>query len=183
MGDSTAPTDAVPEGAEPTDMGPLIDPPAPEDMDGRLDTASDMMETIERSGSEAEAMRAGIRRRETPPPFKTVDRAVEDETVPRERPSASQILTSAPKTPPPSRDKPASTPPPVVAATPAPVVHTPAPAKTPIPMSTASPDLPPPTEGQAATDGPAPACPQCDSPMTWVEKHLRFYCQTCRMYF
>jgi hypothetical protein len=173
--DNTAPTSAVPEGAEPTDMGPVIDPPPPDDLDGRPDTASDMMETIERSGSEAEAMRTGILRRETPPPFMTVDRSVEDETVPRERPSASQILTSAPKTP---------TPTPAKAATPAPVKQTPPPqAKTPIPLSTASPDLPPPTEDQAAADGPAPACPQCESPMSWVEKHLRFYCQSCRMYF
>src|SRR5690349_22252744 len=51
-----------------------LPPGAPDDMDGRLDTASDMMETIERSGSEAEAMRKGIKlRRETPPPFATVE--------------------------------------------------------------------------------------------------------------
>jgi hypothetical protein len=50
-------------------------------------------------------------------------------------------------------------------------------------MSTASPDLPEPTTAQLSADGPAPACPQCESPMSWVDKHLRFYCSSCRMYF
>jgi hypothetical protein len=52
-----------------------------------------------------------------------------------------------------------------------------------IPITTAPDSLPPPTEKQAATSGPSPACPQCESPMAWVEEHLRFYCKSCRMYF
>jgi hypothetical protein len=52
-----------------------------------------------------------------------------------------------------------------------------------VPVSTASPELPPPDEAVAATSGPTPACPQCEAPMAWVEEHLRFYCKSCRMYF
>jgi hypothetical protein len=52
-----------------------------------------------------------------------------------------------------------------------------------VPITTAPDDLPPPSEKQAATSGPSPACPQCESPMAWVEEHLRFYCKACRMYF
>ncbi len=52
-----------------------------------------------------------------------------------------------------------------------------------IPITTAPDSLPPPTEKQAATSGPSPACPQCEAPMAWVEEHLRFYCKSCRMYF
>jgi hypothetical protein len=52
-----------------------------------------------------------------------------------------------------------------------------------IPITTAPDSLPPPKEKQAATSGPSPACPQCESPMAWVEEHLRFYCKSCRMYF
>lgn len=52
-----------------------------------------------------------------------------------------------------------------------------------IPITTAPDSLPPPTETQTATSGPSPACPQCESPMAWVEEHLRFYCKSCRMYF
>lgn len=60
----------------------------------------------------------------------------------------------------------------------------PAPAAAPkIPITTAPDSLPPPTEKQAATSGPSPACPQCEAPMAWVEEHLRFYCKSCRMYF
>lgn len=29
----------------------------------------------------------------------------------------------------------------------------------------------------------SPACPQCEAPMAWAEKHLRYYCGDCRMYF
>ena len=52
------------------------------------------------------------------------------------------------------------------------------------PISTA-PELPPPKKLAAADvpTGPTPACPQCESPMAWVEEHLRFYCRDCRMYF
>jgi hypothetical protein len=52
-------------------------------------------------------------------------------------------------------------------------------------MSTASPSLPPPKNITVDTvpSGPTPACPQCESPMAWVEEHLRFYCKSCRMYF
>lgn len=52
-----------------------------------------------------------------------------------------------------------------------------------LPISTAPDSLPPPKETQSTTSGPSPACPQCESPMTWVEEHLRFYCKSCRMYF
>ena len=50
-------------------------------------------------------------------------------------------------------------------------------------ISTAPASLPPPTEKQAQTSGPSPACPQCEAPMAWVEEHLRFYCKSCKMYF
>lgn len=49
-------------------------------------------------------------------------------------------------------------------------------------QSTAPSTLPPP-RGETSAAGPTPACPQCESPMTWVEEHLRFYCKQCRMYF
>ena len=51
-----------------------------------------------------------------------------------------------------------------------------------LPISTAPDSLPPPKDGKLAS-GPTPACPQCESPMAWVEEHLRFYCKSCRMYF
>ena len=65
-------------------------------------------------------------------------------------------------------------------------VKTPPPRTTPppkLPISTAPDSLPPPSEKQAKSSGPSPACPQCESPMAWVEAHLRFYCKSCRMYF
>jgi len=52
-----------------------------------------------------------------------------------------------------------------------------------VPITTAPSTLPPPNATQTATSGPSPACPQCESPMAWVEEHLRFYCKACRMYF
>jgi hypothetical protein len=52
-----------------------------------------------------------------------------------------------------------------------------------VPISTAPSSLPPPRETNAQTSGPTPACPQCESPMAWVDEHLRFYCRSCRMYF
>jgi hypothetical protein len=51
-----------------------------------------------------------------------------------------------------------------------------------LPISTAPDSLPPPRDNKQAS-GPSPACPQCESPMAWVEEHLRFYCKSCRMYF
>ena len=51
-----------------------------------------------------------------------------------------------------------------------------------LPISTAPASLPPPRDNKQAM-GPSPACPQCESPMAWVEEHLRFYCKSCRMYF
>jgi hypothetical protein len=51
-----------------------------------------------------------------------------------------------------------------------------------LPISTAPDSLPPPKDNKQAL-GPSPACPQCESPMAWVEEHLRFYCKSCRMYF
>ena len=51
-----------------------------------------------------------------------------------------------------------------------------------LPISTAPQSLPPPKE-DPTQHGPTPACPQCESPMTWVDEHLRFYCKSCRMYF
>jgi hypothetical protein len=52
-----------------------------------------------------------------------------------------------------------------------------------IPISTAPESLPPPKTEPPTASGPSPACPQCESPMAWVEEHLRFYCKSCRMYF
>jgi hypothetical protein len=52
-----------------------------------------------------------------------------------------------------------------------------------LPISTAPDSLPPPRDNKQQTSGPSPACPQCESPMAWVEEHLRFYCKSCRMYF
>jgi hypothetical protein len=52
-----------------------------------------------------------------------------------------------------------------------------------LPISTAPESLPPPKDSKQQTSGPSPACPQCESPMAWVEEHLRFYCKSCRMYF
>jgi hypothetical protein len=51
-----------------------------------------------------------------------------------------------------------------------------------LPITTAPDSLPPPKDNKRQT-GPSPACPQCESPMAWVEEHLRFYCKSCRMYF
>jgi hypothetical protein len=51
-----------------------------------------------------------------------------------------------------------------------------------LPISTAPDSLPPPRDTRQQA-GPSPACPQCESPMAWVEEHLRFYCKSCRMYF
>ena len=51
------------------------------------------------------------------------------------------------------------------------------------PISTAPASLPPPKTATLPVSGPTPACPQCESPMAWVEEHLRFYCKSCRMYF
>jgi len=50
-------------------------------------------------------------------------------------------------------------------------------------ISTAPSSLPPPRMTESIPSGPTPACPQCESPMSWVEEHLRFYCKECRMYF
>jgi hypothetical protein len=52
-----------------------------------------------------------------------------------------------------------------------------------VPLSTAPASLPPPKQLDPVPSGPSPACPQCESPMAWVEEHLRFYCKSCRMYF
>jgi hypothetical protein len=52
-----------------------------------------------------------------------------------------------------------------------------------VPRSTAPSSLSPPRSSETVESGPTPACPQCDSPMSWVEEHLRFYCRHCRMYF
>jgi hypothetical protein len=65
--------------------------------------------------------------------------------------------------------------------TPIPTFHGPRPA--PHSMSTASARQPPPRTVETVPYGPTPACPQCESPMAWVEVHLRFYCKQCRMYF
>jgi hypothetical protein len=61
--------------------------------------------------------------------------------------------------------------------------HTPIPTQTRTPISTAPSHLAPPKPTEAAASGPTPACPQCESPMAWVDEHLRFYCKQCRMYF
>jgi len=54
-----------------------------------------------------------------------------------------------------------------------------------VPLTTAPQHMPPPkaVDTPPPTAGPTPACPQCESPMAWVEEHLRFYCKSCRMYF
>jgi hypothetical protein len=52
-----------------------------------------------------------------------------------------------------------------------------------VPITTAPATLPPPTAKQTQSQGPSPACPQCEAPMAWVEEHLRFYCKSCKMYF
>jgi hypothetical protein len=65
------------------------------------------------------------------------------------------------------------------AAPPVPLVRD----RTKLPITTAPTSLPPPRDSKQQTYGPSPACPQCESPMTWVEEHLRFYCKSCRMYF
>jgi hypothetical protein len=52
-----------------------------------------------------------------------------------------------------------------------------------LPISTAPTTLPPPKKLEEKASGPTPACPQCESPMAWVDEHLRFYCKQCRMYF
>lgn len=64
--------------------------------------------------------------------------------------------------------------------------QSPSPAERPpaqVPITTAPTSLPPPKKLDAVPSGPTPACPQCESPMAWVEEHLRFYCKNCRMYF
>lgn len=68
-------------------------------------------------------------------------------------------------------------------ATPAAPTTPTAPATPKLPISTAPASLPPPKTASLPTSGPSPACPQCESPMAWVEEHLRFYCKSCRMYF
>jgi hypothetical protein len=285
--DRTDMTGAVPDaGSDPSDTGPLAEPPAPDDLDGRLDTASDVAETVERSPEEAARARIGIK-----PLFGDMKPRVvpapgdHDETSPRERESSTAIASpnamakagapapqpglahaatvpaatptppaspAPPVPPPPPRPsaplaaakpptlpppigsspggtpplppprakpttippigpaakgvtippipKPTAIPPPLGKTGPLPPLAKPStippplgglppivpprpPAPTPPPLTTAAADLPPPADGQVATDGPAPACPQCDAPMSWVEKHLRFYCAGCRMYF
>lgn len=55
-------------------------------------------------------------------------------------------------------------------------------AKLKLPISTAPDSLPPPTDTEQASED-QPGCPQCETPMRWVDEHLRFYCQRCKMYF
>ena len=61
--------------------------------------------------------------------------------------------------------------------------HTPIPTQARPSMSTAPTNLAPPKPTAAIASGPTPGCPQCESPMAWVEEHLRYYCKQCRMYF
>jgi hypothetical protein len=61
--------------------------------------------------------------------------------------------------------------------------HTPIPTHARGAISTAPSHLSPPKATEVAASGPTPACPQCESPMAWVDEHLRFYCKQCRMYF
>jgi hypothetical protein len=61
--------------------------------------------------------------------------------------------------------------------------HTPIPTQARPSISTAPTNLAPPKASEAVASGPTPGCPQCESPMAWVEEHLRFYCKQCRMYF
>ena len=100
-----------------------------------------------------------------------------ERTNPVERPSISVIASTPPPQP---TDK--------VPVVPAPEAE-PEPADKPadkkLVMSTAPQDMPPPKQLDTPppTAGPSPACPQCESPMAWVEEHLRFYCKSCKMYF
>ncbi len=107
-----------------------------------------------------------------PPPTQTIAVAVVPAPTPTMRKSGPLPTPTAPT--------PAAPPPITSSDTPPPVAVEPAPK---IPISTASTSLPPPTVKQAQSSGPSPACPQCESPMVWVEEHLRFYCKSCRMYF
>jgi len=96
------------------------------------------------------------------------------------RAQSSTDLNSA-VAPPPAAVSPAPLPlPSVTMAAPAPLVRDRPMPK--LPISTAPDSLPPPKDQKQQT-GPSPACPQCESPMAWVEEHLRFYCKSCRMYF
>ncbi|HET9625281.1 MAG TPA: hypothetical protein VFP84_28130 [Kofleriaceae bacterium] len=92
------------------------------------------------------------------------------------------VIPPAAPLPPPAPAAPPATstafPVPIAIPGPTPVVR-PAPK---LPISTAPDSLPPPKDTKQQS-GPSPACPQCESPMAWVEEHLRFYCKSCRMYF
>jgi len=165
---------------------PVAEPRArPEtEQDGRLEVGMRTTEPI--TSVEAEAVRPDTAQVEA------AAEAVGDSTdvgVAIEPPSMATSPTDTPASPPP-----VVTPPPIIAA-PAPPAPAPAPAPppapapapaeraSPVPISTAPTSLPPPKTAQFTTSGPTPACPQCESPMAWVEEHLRFYCKQCRMYF
>ena len=97
---------------------------------------------------------------------------------PLDEPGRAQSSTDITRTaaPPPAAASPVPLPP---VATAPPARDRPMPK---LPISTAPDSLPPP-KAQKQQTGPSPACPQCESPMAWVEEHLRFYCKSCRMYF
>jgi hypothetical protein len=176
-GEHTSETNAfAPASSENTDMGPVIDPPPPADLDGRLDTSSEMSETVERSAEEVAAMRKAHEARAA---ASKAEVEASDETVPREKPSLASPPQTLSGVAPAPGGRPSG---PIASAASATTPATTSAAGS-IPLSTASPDLPAPTPAQLSTEGPVPACPQCESPMTWVEKHLRFYCGSCRMYF
>ncbi|MEO8705022.1 MAG: hypothetical protein ABI867_33525 [Kofleriaceae bacterium] len=115
----------------------------------------------------ASLLTSAVPPRKTPQPAKAVTPIP---TVPMPAPGT---VVPLPPVPAPGSRPPPATPPPAKVTGSVPKV----------PISTAPESLPPPEDKQVATSGPSPACPQCESPMAWVENHLRFYCKSCRMYF
>jgi hypothetical protein len=148
------------------------------EQDDRLETGMRETEAITsvEIDSEAKARANASERAETPladPANDVGDRTdVGVELAPRAETSTAETPTVLPPEP---QAEPQVQPQPQPQVQPQPQPH--------VPLSTAPASLPPPKTAQVATSGPTPACPQCESPMAWVEEHLRFYCKQCRMYF
>ena len=165
-------TDAYAEAGENTDVGVV---PAPSD---ELNTA------IEQQGGGPVDLNATMQHEGGGP----VDLSATMEQNPRT--DFNSTVEHNPKTPVPTLSRPPSvvateTPVPTLSRAPSVVAtETPMPTRAAsVPISTAPSSLPPPKETASQTSGPTPACPQCESPMAWVDEHLRFYCRSCRMYF
>jgi hypothetical protein len=179
----------------PTLTAPVVPPPAIPAIPAIPFTARPRVETEDDHGvhdipvaddAVGEATDASVRVSDTSPTGEPID-PINGATIatppidPGLEPSGP-IAAIAPA--PPARSTVTSTafPAPVPIAIPAPtpvVRERPAPK---LPISTAPDSLPPPRDDKQQA-GPSPACPQCESPMAWVEEHLRFYCKSCRMYF